>query len=493
MNVRFFKGSAGTTEARRHGGAFVSKRFIEPQRTQRNAEKKGDKKFSFWRSWRPWRFNFFFPPRVGLRASVSPWLVVLITIGGLLTGGCANPDEIRANHAVGDYFAGDYAAAQRELRPLAAKTDGDFVLNNARLGSAALVNYDLDLAEAAFLRAYEVINSVGVNNGGRSIGAALVDEKINVWKGEPFERAMVNFYLGLVYYIRHDYGNARAAFENALFKLRDYGQGKDLDRYRNVESDFALAYLMLGRCYQRLGDDGMARNNFQRAVQLQPQLQDLADFDRNAQSNVLLVVDYGYGPQKVKEFDGSVIAFSPTPRQDGPIPDPIVIVDGRRIDLAQTNRPPVDLLALAQDRRWQSIDTLRTLKSVVGEGMIAVGGYEALKHKPNYEASLALIGVGLLLKASSDPDLRQWEMLPRTTFILPLHLEPGVHDITVDFPSGYRQTWQKLVAPAQGEATYYMRMQRWAEGPYLWPPPALATTPPQPISNIDGHASSGRY
>ena len=46
--------------------------------------------------------------------------------------------------------------------------------------------------------------------------AAVLAEKLKVWKGEPFERAMVNFYLGLIYYIQQDYGNARAAFENAL-------------------------------------------------------------------------------------------------------------------------------------------------------------------------------------------------------------------------------------------------------------------------------------
>jgi hypothetical protein len=28
--------------------------------------------------------------------------------------------------------------------------------------------------------------------------------------------------------------------------------------------------------------------------------------------------------------------------------------------------------------------------------------------------------------------------------------------------------------PAQGEATYYFRMQRWNSGPFDWPPPAVA-------------------
>src|SRR5437762_13855393 len=168
------------------------------------------------------------------------------------------------------------------LRPLAKQPNEDFVLNNCRLGSAGMASYHFDEAESAFLKAYEVINSVGVNEGGRSLGAVLVDEKIKIWKGEPYERAMANFYLGLVYYIRHDYNNARAAFENALFKLRDYGEGSDnRDQYRRVESDFALACIMLGRCYVRLGREDLARANFDRAVELHRWLRPMADYQTN--------------------------------------------------------------------------------------------------------------------------------------------------------------------------------------------------------------------
>src|SRR5688500_15951077 len=182
----------------------------------------------------------------------------------LLPGCAASKQERQADMAVHDYLAGDYERARRRLEPLSLKTDENYVLNNVRLGSVALAQCDLNAAEAAFLRAYEVLNSAGVNDPGRAAGAVWIDEKIRVWRGEPYERAMVNFYLGLVYYMQKDYGNARAAFENALFKLRDYGEDKNIkgDEYRNVESNFALAYLMLGRTWQKLGDEGNARREF---------------------------------------------------------------------------------------------------------------------------------------------------------------------------------------------------------------------------------------
>lgn len=371
--------------------------------------------------------------------------------------------------AFGTYTRGDYEGTVKLLEPLTKKTDENFVLNNVRLGSAALAAHDLDRAESAFLAAYEVLNSVGVNDGGRTLGAVLVDEKLRIWRGEPFERAMANFYLGVIYYMRGEYDNARAAFENSLFKLRDYGEGEQTeDKYREIESNFALGYLMLAKSWQRLGDDAKAQQHFDRAVALRNYLAGVADPQLNKRSNVLLLVDFGYGARKVTNFDGAIVGFAPTPTDGGPIPPPSVFVDGRRIDVSGIDAPPTDTLALAADRRWQSLDTLRTIKSVVGTGLIGYGAYEAMRtnNSSNQAAGLAMIGAGLLLKATSQADTRQWEMVPRTTFVLPLQLPPGKHDITVQFPvPGLSQTWQGITAPEKGEATYYIRMQRYQTQP----------------------------
>jgi hypothetical protein len=54
-------------------------------------------------------------------------------------------------------------------------------------------------------------------------------------------------------------------------------------------------------------------------------------------------------------------------------------------------------------------------------------------------------------------------MLPRTVFILPLHVPPGKHDVTVEFPAwpGLRQDWHGLEAPEKDDATYYIRLDRY--------------------------------
>jgi len=138
----------------------------------------------------------------------------------------------------------------------------------------------------------------------------------------------------------------------------------------------------------------------------------------------------------------------------------------------------VDLLALAQDRKWESIDTIRTVKSALGTGLVAAGvGTAVLRDRSDPALSLGLIAGGLLLKATSQGDTRQWEMLPRTVFLIPLRVVPGSHDVTVEFPAipGLRQEWRGLIVPEKGENTYYMHMERFNSGPFIWPPNPVAS------------------
>ncbi len=399
--------------------------------------------------------------------TLAGWTAVCVIMAGL--AGCSTEKHPEAQRAVDAYYFGNFPEARNRLRPLAAKTDEDYVLNNVRLGTSALADYDLVEAEKAFYKAYEVMNAGGVNNASRSAAAIMLSEKLKVWKGEPYERAMANFYLGLVYYMRKDHANARAAFENCLFKLRDY-TGKS-DKYKELESDFVLAYIMLAKCWQWLDDPDKAADLFATAAKLRPHVRDLVAEARQP-NNVLLVVDFGTGPRKRTKYDNSIVTIEPKPSQVPPLPRPNVLVNGRAYDLRGADVPSIDLLDLAQERRWQSMDTIRLAKSAIGTGMMGYGAYQGIKHE-NYGTAAALIGLGALLKATATADVRHWEMLPRTVYVLPLHLKPGRHDITVSFGGGLQQTWRGIIAPEKGEETYYIRITRFSHGPFTWPPPSM--------------------
>jgi len=392
----------------------------------------------------------------------------VLACGLLLLAGLNACQETPGNikNAVTRYYVGDYPGAATILRPAAAKKDESFVLNNCRFGSAALAAGDLAGAEEAFMQAYTVINSVKTNDGGRALGASLVFEGVKVWKGEPFERAMAFYYLGLVNLLKGDYDNARAAFNNSLFKLRDYAHDKDqapeADRYTPYESNFALGYFGVGLCYLRMGDAAQAQVNFDRAIKLQPYMASLVEAAKNPHTNTFVFVDYSQGPRRAgKGWYNEESAFGPTPAEVGPVPALQAFADGQALP---PNGPPTsDTLAMAQDQKWQDIDTIRKTKAVIGTGAMVGGAGLAAYGADRGNTGEALAGLGIMalgaaLAASSQADLRYWEMLPRTVYVVPAALIPGEHTLQVSAGNSTMSPFKVTIKP-QGDNFFYIRLR----------------------------------
>jgi tetratricopeptide (TPR) repeat protein len=383
--------------------------------------------------------GFFHISEIVMRLSLKHLVVAAgIATASLGAVGC-NQTPRAARNAIILYHQGDYANAAAELKPATTKRDENFVLDNCRYGSCALAAGQLGNAETAFMAAYEVINGVNTNNGGRTMGAALVFEGVKVWKGEPFERAMAHYYLGLIFLIKHDYENARAAFQNSIFKLYEYADKDTLQQQQATQSNFALGYYGLGLTYLRLGRQDLAQQNFQQALRIDPSLATVINQTAQPATNTLIFVDAGWGPQRAgKGWYNEESAFYPTPAEAGPVPPLTTFVDGRPVTSpgAPAQYKMVDTLAMAQEQRWQDIDTIRKTKAVVGTGAMAAGTGVAAYGAHKHDEGMMWTGVGIaalggLVTASSQADLRYWEMLPRTVYVVPLALPPGEHDILV--------------------------------------------------------------
>jgi len=378
-------------------------------------------------------------------------LFALFALVGLVAAvtGCDTTSK-QSRNAVGLYSIGDYTAAANVLAPEAQKKDEHFVLNNLRYGSAALAAGQLENAENAFLAAYEVMNGVKTNDGGRTMGAVLVFEGVKVWKGEPFERAMAHYYLGLVYLIKNDYENARAAFQNSVFKLRDYAEDAKkeggADKFTAAESSFALGYYGLGLCNLRLNKLELADQNFELAVKYDPRLKQLVEDTKKPGTNTLVFVDYGSGPRReARGWYNEESVFGPTPAQEGPLPPVVVTANGQTLNFDKGRYATTDTLALAQEGKWQDIDTIRKTKAVIGTGMMAAGTGVAAYALSQGDSGTALVGLGILaagalVSASSQADTRSWEMLPRTVYVVPATLPPGEQEITVQVGGATPQT-----------------------------------------------------
>lgn len=442
----------------------------------------------------------FVPACLGACVPRRSLLTLLLILPVLFTGCGGNSTK---NVGLASYYQHDYATARDRLRPLAAdRRSENVVLNNMRLGMAALADGDYDEAELALMRAYEYLVSGGVNEADRTVFSTVVYEGVRVWKGDPYEQAMSYYYVAAYHMLIGDWENARAAASNSLFALRDFGdrdrgdqppdmqqivtaaeradrRGVDFfNRYRTVESEFALGYLLVGTNYALMGEPEDAAALFEIVRELRPDLENLANRLEAGDYDTLLLVDAGHGPRKEAYGpDNALIRYRPVGFHS-PTPLISVAANGRALEHVGT-RPVVDLWRLSQYPRWWSLENMRKAKSDIGTVLLGGGlgaayiGSQVDSREAMY-AGLAAAALGAALKGTAGADTRHLEFLPRTVFMVPLTLGPGEHDLSLHIQNdaGSSATWRDMVAGEPGRpAVYYLRahnaggrgMPRWSQ------------------------------
>lgn len=397
-----------------------------------------------------------------------PRSVLIVGLAGLSMSmaACSN-SRFRVREATELYYSGQYRQAAAVMAPLIKKPDSDFALNNCRYGSCALAGGNLNHAEQAFLTAYRIMNSVNTNTGSRVLGAVVLYDGLKVWKGQPFERAMAYYYLGIIFLIKGEYENARAAFQNSLFRLRKYSRPNSslppADRFARIDSNFTLGYFCLGVCNLKLGHPNLANADFQHAESLKPALAAVMAKMRQPHINGLIFVDYGRGPiRRPAGMYGEQTVFTPAPWQVGP-PPPLAVWDMNRQIPGLSRSAMVDTLALAQEKRWLTMDTIREAKAVIGTGLM-VGGFAASSYGSYHrDQTLALAGLGASLlgaaiAASSQADTRYWQMLPRCVYVAPIHLRRGPNVIRVEAGGQISAPISIRYTPSPKFRVFYVRL-----------------------------------
>jgi tetratricopeptide (TPR) repeat protein len=168
--------------------------------------------------------------------------------GASLLSACAHEpaQPVVSAAAVETYVANYPPELQRLYRQVPLQGQRNLALNQMRAGLAALDMGRLEDAAASFDQALQVIEAIYADSPeaerARSVWYA---EAAKDFKGEPYERAMVYYYRGIIYLMQGDYQNARAAFRGGML------QDSFMEDNQRMASDFgALAFLegWAGRC-----------------------------------------------------------------------------------------------------------------------------------------------------------------------------------------------------------------------------------------------------
>ncbi len=353
---------------------------------------------------------------------------------GFLGFSCGCESAPRNYSAIRAYYNYDFTTAREAVRDDAYIQNEQVLLNNARLGVAALADGDNTEAEQALGRVFNWLSTAGLNED-RTTAAVWVHEGVRIWKGEPFEQALLYHYVATQYAVQDDWENARAAASNALFRLTDFGGDKsseDLTRsaaeddnfldieYTAVDTNFALGFVMQAIGSKLSGASGFDAQ-LNAAVAINEDLNALTDRIRSG-FDTLLIVDYGKGPTKIAYGpDDALLRFDPQERHRGPI---TVNINGSH---AAKLNPVCDIDRMAVDHRWNNLEDIRIAKSVIGD-VLVVSGFAVAAHGGNRDsletvlAGLGMMAAGALTKSGAKGDTRYFEFAPQSIYIVPLAL-----------------------------------------------------------------------
>lgn len=331
-------------------------------------------------------------------------------------------------------FSGKPAELREDYSRLATEGERNEVLNNMRLGLHAYDSGHKELAAEAFDRALLAIESVYADNeSARKARSLWYEEGMKDFKGEPYERAMLYYYRGMLLLEERDYENARASFTGGI--LQDAFAEEEQNR-----SDFALLVFLAGFASELAKDQELARGAYDEFKKLRP------TYPVREGNNALIIVETGNSPRKVADGMGhSELKYRRGKNFTEKFAELVYRGEAREVPLVE------DIYWQASSRGGRAIDKIvkgkavfRNVNAEIG-GTLADLGTSAIILAPLFSdtgaaqgvgATLSLVGVAQMavsMRSRPHADTRYWDNLPDRVHIFSADLTPGNHRFEVRY------------------------------------------------------------
>ena len=352
-----------------------------------------------------------------VRSSAAAALVAAVALcGGTLCAGCATTDSAEGARL---YRSGRYDAARAVFEQRLREEPANVALDRNEAGVMALLGGDLDVAHRHFAAAFTELDDLSSSTA-ETVGATVGSASSRRFKGEPYERCMNAWYLGVTNWLRGDVDNAAAAFKAGVLRDAD-------SRHGAAQSDFAALWYALGQAQRAAAHSDRGAAATARAALLLPKNRALDE--RGDRGSVVVLAETGSGPRKVAAGpSGAWLRFTDGGARTGLVPR--VSLGGRELGRAESLGT---VLHQAQTRGEKVIDHVNQGKAVFKEAVKVAGGVTVARARTDEER---LAGVGAIVLGSLIPagaDVRQWTSLPGELHGLTLDLPPGRHVLDVEF------------------------------------------------------------
>ncbi len=403
------------------------------------------------------RPNFLAMALFGTKSRLTPFILLF------LLSACSNyASRIRGPRS--DFEAGRYEPAYTELETLSGSEDNDQLLYLMDLGTVYHVAGKYEKAIQAFLKAEKIAELRDYTSVSEEAGSVLLNENIAKYKGEDFEKVLINAYLAIDYTLLGKYDDALVECRKVNHKLDIMISKGGMPYEQNSFAKLLAAMLFeaqgelndafvdyrqllkwkgkteyLGIPLLRLADRLQAMQELQEYRKKFPNVKNYQI--KKGEAEIILLLEIGRSPIKVPSPNFRLVPVFQ--RQYYNIDHGNLRVDGNSEGKSGSVYSVEDTAVRELDNRLAGI-MAKKIGGVVLKQAAAIGVEQAT------DSPLAGAVTSLLLHLTDDADLRSWTTLPAELHVLRAVVPAGTHQVSLDLTTrsghaikGVRQ-WNNL-------------------------------------------------
>lgn len=362
-----------------------------------------------------------------------------LAVGVLILTGCAT-----YQHKTADFRntlkSGDPGAAAEKLKEKAYKEGDDQVVFLLEYATAQQLAGNYEESTKAFLKAEELTDLKDYHSVSRLTGSLLFNEGMVQYKGDDFEKVLINAMLAINFVSEKKFDSALVEtrkLNDKLYKFRFEGK-------KNYEQN-PFAFYLSALIWENDRNWDSAYIDFKKAYDLNPQIPYLKEDLIRAAQNARRTEDLqkwkkefgGVKPADLRELGEVVLIYQ---QGWGPVkrPNPQFVRVPRlyptfnetayaRLELESGGSEPTQLISDITDVAIKNLDSqyasliASRAAGIVAKEIVA----DQIRQKNELLGAVAWIG----MHVSDQADLRQWISVPSSFQVAKLRLKPGQYRV----------------------------------------------------------------
>lgn len=337
----------------------------------------------------------------------------LLTLFILLFAGCSSLPLQKARTA---FYEGNLAEADHILRECAGISRKDRLLCYMEEGVILHYSGDYQSSAEVLLKASETIKLQEQISISEQTSAALINDRVQTYKGEYCERLWVHTFLMMNFLLQGKLESALVEGRQALEVFDAFTEP--------LEGDF-FTRALIALCFENMNLPDDARIEYDKLSAAMGVEKFTAVSTPSGRGELILFIGQGRIPYKVADdvvLPPSIRLSIPRYAEAFPTSSVVIRSAGRNIDSLAVSTHLGDVARISLDARSAAILTRQALRAGTKEAI----AQEAGKESPLVEAMARII---LLLL--EEADTRSWETLPGSLTLVRIELDSGIHNLEV--------------------------------------------------------------